>query len=153
MRPGTGLAERLGWLHERFQEMVDRLEPDTAAVEAPFHGASARSALHLAHARGVILAVLARTGIPVAECAPATVKKAVTDNGRAGKDEVRAMVCSELGLEPDQPDDLTDALAVALCHLHAAPFHEAVQHAQAVELARVGGRATLGRKRHGKRRG
>ncbi len=122
MRPGTGLAERLGWLHERFQEMVDRLQPDAAAVEATFHGASARSALHLAHARGVILAVLAQAGIPVAECAPATVKKAVTDNGRADKLQVRAMVCRQLGLETDQPDDLTDALAVALCHVHSLRF-------------------------------
>ena len=85
--------------------------------QAPFHGVNARAALQLAHARGVLLAVLAGAGVPVAEYAPATVKKAVAMNGRAEKAQVQAMVSLLLGLdEPLKQPDLADALAVALCH-------------------------------------
>jgi crossover junction endodeoxyribonuclease RuvC len=90
-----------------------------------------RSALHLAQARGVILAVLASAGVQVAEYTPTAVKKSVTGNGRAGKEQVRSMVCHLLGI-PDsrQPHDISDAIAVALCHLTTARFREAVEQAE-----------------------
>lgn len=109
--------QRLYDLQQAFHEVVHRLRPQTAAVEAPFHGVNARAALQLAHARGVLLAVLAGAGVPVVEYAPATVKKAVAMNGRAEKAQVQAMVSLLLGLdEPLKQPDLADALAVALCH-------------------------------------
>jgi crossover junction endodeoxyribonuclease RuvC len=122
-------AERLASLQRQLEEIVARVHPDAAAVEAPFHGASARAALQLAHSRGVILAVLAGAGVPVAEWSPASVKKAIADNGRADKDQVRKMVCLQLNIEPDRPHDLTDALAVALCHMHSSRFLSAVERA------------------------
>ena len=122
--------ERLARLRCEVELVIERHRPEAAAVEAPFHGASARSALQLAQARGVILAALAGAGIPVAEWTPATVKKAVTDNGRADKDQVRAIVCRQFGLAPDQPHDLTDALAVALCHVYSRRFLAAVERAR-----------------------
>jgi crossover junction endodeoxyribonuclease RuvC len=115
---GTGdLAGRLERLHAALAALVERLEPTSAAVEAPYHGANPRSSLLLAHARGVVLAVLAGAGIEVVEYTPATVKKAVTGNGRAPKEQVRAMVGRLLGSPPcGDSTDLSDALAIALCH-------------------------------------
>ena len=128
---GIGFAERLARLHAEFDELISRLQPAVAAVEAPFHGASARSALQLAHARGVVLAVLAGHGIEVAECSPAAVKKSVTGNGRAEKAQVRRMVCQLLGAGAEgQRDDATDALAVALFQQTAAGVHAAVRRTE-----------------------
>jgi len=87
-------------------------------VEAPFHGASARAALQLAHARGVVLAALGSAKVPVFEYSPATIKKAVTGSGRAEKAQVEAMVGRLVpgGVPPGKPD-MADAIAAALCHL------------------------------------
>lgn len=124
------LPARLARLQAEFQVLIDRLEPTEAAVESPFHGASARSALQLAHARGVILAALGRRGLPVSEYTPASVKKSVTGNGRAGKGQVTAMVARLLGVErTDRRHDVYDALAVALCHLSTANYLAAVGRA------------------------
>ena len=125
----ASFPERLHLLQCSFQTLVRRLEPTHAAVEAPYHGVSARSALQLAHARGVILATLASVRIDVAEYAPAAVKKAVTGNGRAGKDQVAGMVERLLTLPADVPrsPDLCDALAVALCDLAQRSFARAVE--------------------------
>jgi len=97
--------------------IVDAVSPSDAAVEAPFHGANARSALQLAHARGVILCVLAEAGVPPVEYSPATVKKTVTGSGRADKDQVRTMVARLTGIpETSLRHDVADAIAIALCH-------------------------------------
>jgi len=132
LRLGAGdFPQRLALLQERLAELVARLRPTVAAVESPFHGASARSALQLAHARGVILAVLAGAGVEVAEYTPATVKKAVTGSGRAGKRQVAAMVGRLLhGAPPGDSHDLSDALALALCHLASAGHRSAVARAR-----------------------
>ena len=113
---------RLSAIHSRLSEIVERHRPSEAAVEAPFHGASARSALQLAHARGVVLAVLGAAGVPVTEYAPATIKKAVTGNGRAEKVQVQAMVGRLIVGSGPVPSgaDIADAIAAALCHLTAA---------------------------------
>jgi crossover junction endodeoxyribonuclease RuvC len=109
---------RLHLLTVEFRELVLRLGPSAAAVEMAFHGVNARAALQLAHARGVLLAVLAGAGIPVAEYTPAAVKKAVTGNGRAEKHQVQWMVARLVRSDtPTAGLDRADALAVALCHL------------------------------------
>lgn len=130
--------ERLHALQVEILEVVGRFRPDSAAVESPFHGPSARAALQLAHARGVILAVLAGNGIPVSEYPPATVKKAVTGTGRAGKEQVQAMVERLLRspLDPSAGTDLSDAVAVAVCHL----AHEGHRRAVARALGRSSNR-------------
>jgi len=98
--------------------VIRREAPTSAAVEAPFHGKSSRAALQLAHARGVVLAVLAEAGLEIGEYSPATVKQSVAGNGRADKLQVRRMIGCLLGPAAAKgPDDLTDALAVAWCHV------------------------------------
>ena len=126
--PNSSLPTRLHSLRVEFEALVQRLHPTSAAVEAPFHGPNARSAFHLTHARGVLLAVLGGEGIPVAEYTPATVKKAVTGNGRAEKGQVQGMVGRLLG-SGSQPFDAADALGVAFCHASSLGYRSAVGRA------------------------
>ncbi len=124
----AGFPERLHRLHVEFQELVCRLAPSEAAVEMPFHGTNARSALQLAHARGVLLAVLGSERVPMIEYAPAAVKKAVTGNGRADKAQVHAMTARLLGARLEgESFDLTDALGIALCHAASRGLRSALQ--------------------------
>jgi crossover junction endodeoxyribonuclease RuvC len=120
--------DRLHRLLVEFGSLVARLAPTRAAVEAPFHGVNARAALQLAHARGVVLAVLGAAAVPVTEYAPATVKMAVTGAGRADKEQVRTMVKRLLGRDWDGSGfaDESDALAVALCHLVTLRYRDAI---------------------------
>lgn len=113
----AAFSARLALLRGELTRIVEAASPAQSAVESPFHGTNARSALQLAHARGVILCVLAEAGVPPIEYAPATVKKTVSGSGRADKDQVRTMVARLTGMrEKDLPHDVADAIAVALCH-------------------------------------
>lgn len=134
IRPGGGLslAERLHAIQSAFHAVVTRLRPTSAAVEAPFHGVNARSALQLAHARGVLLAVLAGEGVEVVEYSPAVVKKAVTGNGRAEKRQVQTMLRGLLDPASTgipESSDAADAVGVALCHAATLAFRDAVDPA------------------------
>ncbi len=87
------------------------------AVEGVFASVNLRSALQLAHVRGVTLLAAAQSGLPVGEYSPLEVKGSVVGYGKATKDQVRMMVSSLLGSdEIDGSYDASDALAVALCH-------------------------------------
>ena len=127
MNPRAPFPERLYRLQEEFVAVVRAWSPSASAVEAPFHGVSARAALQLAHARGVILAALAGEHVPVIEYSPAVIKKTVTGSGRADKLQVQLMVRHTLGDQPPQlTSDLADALAAALCHLSHVRFEAAI---------------------------
>ena len=123
LKGSDALASRLARLTQELTAILEEWQPLEAAVEAPFSGVNARSALQLAHARGAILATLGQAEIIVHEYAPAAVKKTVIGHGRADKQQVQSMIAR---LIPDAEDeihrseDLADALAVALCHgIHA----------------------------------
>ena len=119
------LPIRLSTLGEQLERVVASLEPTASAVEAPFHGENARSALQLAHARGVILGVLGRAGVAPFEYSPATVKKTVCGSGRADKGQVRRMVSRLTGRDlAGVSSDVADAIAVALCHQAHVPWSE-----------------------------
>ena len=131
------LADRLARLYTGISSVVRQHAPTEAAVEAPFHGASARSALQLAHARGVVLAVLGISGLRVFEYSPATIKKAVTGNGRAEKEQVEAMVSRLVaGGCPPGRSDIADAIAAAICHLFGTGHADALRRAGALRLRR-----------------
>ena len=110
---------RLKNIHDELCAIMARFSPDEFAIESAFYGKNAQSALKLGHARGVsILAAVARE-IPTSEYSPREVKKAVVGNGAASKEQVQYMVKSLLHI-PDSRmvHDASDALAIALCHLH-----------------------------------
>lgn len=112
---GTPEAERLRIIYERMQELISRHEPDVLAIEQLFFNRNVRSAMAVAQARGVIIAAAAYADMAVHEYTPLQVKLAVTGEGRATKDQVGFMVKALLRLqEAPRPDDVADALAVAL---------------------------------------
>jgi crossover junction endodeoxyribonuclease RuvC len=113
--------QRLQVLYHELTARLADAHPDCVAIESLFHGLNTRSAFALAHARGVLLLAATQQGLPVVEYAPAEVKRAVVGFGRAEKPQVQQMVTMLLGLDaPPRPLDVSDALAVALCHAHTA---------------------------------
>lgn len=113
--------ERLQILHQELARQLEETRPDCVAIESLFHGLNTRSAFALAHARGVMLLAATQQGVPVVEYAPAEVKRAVVGFGRAEKPQVQQMVTMLLGLAtPPKPLDVSDALAVAICHAHTS---------------------------------
>lgn len=112
------LAERLVTLDSALAGIIDRYQPEAAAVEEVFVNANPQSTLKLGQARGVCLLAAARAGLPVSEYAARLVKKAVVGTGRAEKPQVQAMLRILLPGVALAGADAADALAVALCHAH-----------------------------------
>ena len=118
--PKSTFPDRLLFVADRLGELIEQHAPAEAAVEDLFHAVNARSALQLAHLRGAILLELVRRRLPLFAYAPRAVKKALTGSGGAGKDQVRAMVERLLRVRlGDREEDVSDALAVAICHAHS----------------------------------
>lgn len=114
--PRQQLASRLHDIFDALCTIVERHDPHEAAVEETFVNANARAALALGQARGAALAAVARSGIAVAEYAPATIKKAIVGAGGADKAQVAFMVRRLLPTAGEVEADAADALGVALCH-------------------------------------
>lgn len=116
--PGRpALALRLGHIQDQLEQLLGKLKPAALAIESAFAGRNVQSALRIGEARGVIIASAARRGVAVSEYAPSVIKKVVTGNGQASKEQVAAMVQRHLGCaELAAPLDATDALGVALAH-------------------------------------
>lgn len=113
------LPARLKLIYSRLRRIIRKYRPDEFAIETAFYGKNAQSAMKLGHARGVSLLAAVNANIPAAEYSPREVKKSVVGNGAASKDQVQFMVKNLLRMkESPKFYDSTDALAVALCHLH-----------------------------------
>lgn len=116
-RAAEALPERLRRIFERLQAVLERTQPEEAALETIFYARNAQSLAKLAHARGVALLALALRRIPVVEYSPRQIKQAVTGKGSATKEQVQYMVRALLSIgEEFRSYDVSDALAVALCH-------------------------------------
>lgn len=112
-------ATRLKQLRENLIKIFKQHNPDSSAVEQLFFAKNVKTALSVAHARGVTLETLASCGIPVYEYTPIQIKQAVTGYGRAEKIQVQKMVQAILQLKKiPSPDDAADALATAICCAH-----------------------------------
>jgi len=99
------------------RRLIGEHSPECAAVEGVFFSVNVKTALKLAHVRGVALLVVAEAGMGLAEYSPMEVKTSVVGYGRAEKSQVQLMIRSILRLaEPIQSEDACDALAVAICH-------------------------------------
>ncbi|RMF78759.1 MAG: crossover junction endodeoxyribonuclease RuvC [Nitrospirae bacterium] len=126
VRPPRGLplAERLARIHAELARVIADHAPAAVAVEDLFVARHARAAVVLGQVRGVCLLAAAQAGLPVATYTARAVKQAVVGYGQAEKGQVAEMVRRLLGLAAaPRPADVTDALALALCHLQQSRFH------------------------------
>jgi crossover junction endodeoxyribonuclease RuvC len=121
LNPRRPLAERLSQIFHELRAVIERHQPEVAAIEEVFYAANAKSALKLGQVRGVALLVASECRLPVAEYAPLAIKSSVVGYGKADKVQVQHMVARLLKLETlPEPQDASDALAIAICHLHTA---------------------------------
>jgi len=116
----SDLAQRVRSLYDGILEVIDQFHPQSVAVEQLYaHYEHPRTAILMGHARGVIVLAAAQRDLPVVSYNATHIKKSITGNGRASKDQVQRTIQRELGLvEQPEPPDVADALAVALCHYY-----------------------------------
>ncbi len=113
------LAIRLEEIFAAMETLLARWQPDVMALEQLFFNRNVTNALLVGQARGVCMLASCRAQCPVEEYTPLQVKQAVVGNGRAAKQQVAAMVKILLNLQDTpRPDDVADAMAVAICHSH-----------------------------------
>jgi crossover junction endodeoxyribonuclease RuvC len=120
--PKDPLSSRLTSIANGLRSVISEHHPDVAAIEEVFHSVNTKSALKLAHVRGVALLVAAESGLSVGEYSPMEVKMSVVGYGKAEKNQVQLMTRSLLRLDQNAAEDASDALAVAICHATRAAF-------------------------------
>src|SRR5271155_96736 len=121
MRTRTEFGARVREIHELITALVTEFSPDAVAVESVFTALNVGTTLRLAEVRGVVLLAAAQASIPAHSYSPREVKASIAGYGAASKQQMQQMVSVQLGLlEWPEPPDAADALAIALCHAHAA---------------------------------
>jgi len=126
------VSRRLLRVADALRDAIGEHRPDVVAVERVFSQTNVRTVMGTAQASGVVAVVAARAGLRVAFHTPSEVKAAVTGSGRAGKEQVTAMVTRLLGLaDKPRPADAADALALAVCHCWRAPMIDRMAEARA----------------------
>lgn len=119
------LGDRLRSIHTSIDRILVRFRPAIVSVEELYFSRNVSSALQVAHARGVILLASSQRRIPVISYAPRTVKLTVCGTGSADKKQVQRMVARILHLPNlPSPDDIADALALAITHAYNYRFKE-----------------------------
>lgn len=116
---GGSLAVRLRHIHEQVLLLIERHQPDEVAIERVFMHRNPDSALKLGQARGAALCAAVAGGAAVYEYAPRAIKLAIVGTGAADKAQVSRMVQVLLAIGEPDTSDVSDALAIALCHVQA----------------------------------
>jgi len=119
---GDVMGPRLAMIHEGLLEVIDAHSPGALALEQVHsHVRHPRTAILMAHARGVIVLAAAQRSIPLFGYAAARIKKTLTGSGKAPKEQMQHAIKTELGLtQIPEPHDVADACAVAICHVQIA---------------------------------
>lgn len=119
-KAGMDFPLRLTKIYDELTEVIQKYKPDVVSVEELFFNQNTKTAINVAQARGVVLIVGCKAGIPTYEYTPLQVKQAVVGYGRADKKQVQQMVKAILKVdEIPKLDDITDAMAVGICHAHS----------------------------------
>jgi crossover junction endodeoxyribonuclease RuvC len=117
------MEQRLAELFAGLTQVIADSRPDVVALETVFTNRNLQTAISVGRASGVALLAAAQAGLEVSEYVPTAVKSAITGDGSASKGQIQQMVARLLRLsQPPKPADAADALAIALCHLRAAPL-------------------------------
>ena len=129
--PKHSFPERLKRIYDELVLAMEKFQPDVVAVEDLFYATNVKTVIKLAQTRGVILLAAVNCGIELAEYSPLEIKQSVVGYGRADKNQVCDMVTVLLRLkEKPEPFDASDALAVAICHIHNAGLQQKIKLAQ-----------------------
>jgi crossover junction endodeoxyribonuclease RuvC len=127
-RTSVDLGSRLATIAAELRKICGDYRPEIVAVEEVFHAVNAKSSLKLAHVRGVVLLIAAEASLPLGEYSPLEVKMSVVGYGRAEKQQVQMMVRSILKIDTEMAShDVSDALAVAICHATRAAYTAAIE--------------------------
>ena len=130
-KPRQPFPQRLKLIYDELVMVIHEFNPDEVAIEDMFFATNVKSALKLGQTRGIAVLSAVNEGKPVAEYSPLEVKQSVVGYGRAEKTQVQDMVTSLLRLkEKPEPLDASDALAVAICHIHAATVNSRIETAK-----------------------
>ena len=120
----TSLSSRLEQIYDDMCGLLDMFKPDAVSIEELFFNTNITTGISVAHGRGVILLACRKAGVRIYEYTPLQVKQSVTGYGRADKNQVQQMVKSFLNLNAvPKPDDVADALAMAICHAHSFGYN------------------------------
>lgn len=126
----AAFPDRLRIIFEDLGQLIATHQPAIMAVEQVFVQKNVSSALKLGHARGAAICAGATSGLDVAEYTPRAVKQALVGTGSADKGQVAHMVRQLLGIDARLAEDASDALAVALCHVHQTPLQQRIHRNQ-----------------------
>ncbi|NMO96742.1 crossover junction endodeoxyribonuclease RuvC [Paenibacillus lemnae] len=120
----TPEEERLIQVYEGMVQLLDQYKPDEVAFEKLFFNRNVTNAMAVSQARGVLILAAVQRGLPIGEYTPMQVKQAIVGYGKAEKKQVQEMVRMFLKLQSvPKPDDVADALAVAICHAHSSTLN------------------------------
>ena len=117
----TPFEQRLIEIYDGIKDICTRYQPEALSIEKLYYQHNQTTVIGVAEARGVILLAAAQCGVPIYEYTPMQVKQAITGYGKAVKKQIQEMTRMMLKLNRmPRPDDAADALALAICHGHAA---------------------------------
>ncbi|MGO1470594.1 MAG: crossover junction endodeoxyribonuclease RuvC, partial [Tissierella sp.] len=116
---------RVKIIYKELLSIIDEYKPDDLAIEELFFNKNVKTAIKVGQARGVEILAAANRGLDIYEYTPLQIKQATVGYGRAEKHQVQEMVKMLLNLKKTpKPDDVADALAVAICHASSIKFKE-----------------------------
>jgi crossover junction endodeoxyribonuclease RuvC len=120
---GMPMPERLRMIFDQLSALIERHQPERAAVEEMFFGKNITTAITVAQGRGVILLTLNQAKLPITEYKPNFIKQSISGYGGAKKPQMQEMVRMLLGLDTiPRPDDAADALAIAITDIHNSKY-------------------------------
>ena len=121
----TKIDFRLNDVYDGVCELIHNYKPDAVSIEELSFNTNVKTAITVAHARGVIVLAAAKCGVETFEYTPLQIKQALTGYGRADKFQMQNMIKIMLKLNAvPKPDDVADALAIAICHAHSQKFNK-----------------------------
>ena len=130
LKSGSPMAAKLQKIFSELTAIIAKHQPAAVAIEDVFYAVNVKTALKLGQVRGVAMLAASSCGLEVAEYSPLSIKSAVVGYGRADKQQVQLMVTRLLKLAaPPEPTDASDALAIAICHIHTVGTNKRYQAA------------------------
>ena len=118
---GLPFNRRLEIIYDDVTALIQRTKPEAMAIEKLFFNSNQKTVIDVGQARGALVLAAQKCGLDIFEYTPLQVKQSVVGYGRAEKKQVQEMTRVILGLEKiPKPDDVADALAMAICHAHSS---------------------------------